>query len=326
MNNFAVLTIAYSHTPTSVVITITTNNPCHLTCYYTDKEPGSHRTSRNQRGLTLPWGVYYCFVAWKSVEQQEAGDTLIHTFEIPDWSYCQIKWFAFRGTVAGKLAPSVSPIFKHHHPGELFTTHLSPFDIAHYLTYRSSYTINPAELYAEAHDATDADSYYGPTTQVGQRLRALNSGGSARLLRVAIIFPTDTLPPCTVETATLRAWIFKAIPSDPYTANWDWSVMVKAGHDLNALIIPANLSNYSKILNLGAIVSQLPAETLPDPYVLQYTYIDIPIGFINITGKTALAIINSKDHGNEMPASNTTEEAWVMPSPYTRLTVSYYKR
>ncbi len=117
MNNFAVLTIAYSHTATSIIITITTNTPCHLTCYYTDKEPGSHRTSRNQRGLTLPWGVYYCFVAWLSVEQTEPGDTLTHTFEIPDWSYCQIKWFAFRGTIAEVLSPSVSCLFQHHHSG-----------------------------------------------------------------------------------------------------------------------------------------------------------------------------------------------------------------
>ncbi len=117
LQHFAVLTIAYSHTATSIIITITTNNPCHLTCYYTDKEPGSHRTSRNQRGLTLPWGVYYCFVSWLAVEQIEPGDTLIHTFEVPAWSYCQTKWFAFRGTVAGQLSPSVSPIFQHHHSG-----------------------------------------------------------------------------------------------------------------------------------------------------------------------------------------------------------------
>ncbi|MBA7580709.1 hypothetical protein ES708_22603 [subsurface metagenome] len=117
LQHFAVLTIAYSHTATSVIITITTNNPCHLTCYYTDKAPGRHRTARNQRGLTLPWGAYYCFVAWKEVEQIEAGDTLIHTFEIPDWSYCQTKYHAFRGTVAGELSPSVSALFKHHHPG-----------------------------------------------------------------------------------------------------------------------------------------------------------------------------------------------------------------
>jgi hypothetical protein len=67
--------------------------------------------------LTLPWGVYYCFVSWQSVEQQEAGDTLIHTFEVTPWVFCETKWFAFRGTVAGELSPSVSPIFHHHHPG-----------------------------------------------------------------------------------------------------------------------------------------------------------------------------------------------------------------
>ncbi|MBA7586463.1 hypothetical protein ES708_28464 [subsurface metagenome] len=117
MNNFAVLNIAYSHTPTTILITITTNNPCHLTCYYTDKEPARHRTARNQRGLTLPWGAYYCFVAWLSVEQIEPGDTLTHTFEVTPWQYCQTKWFAFRGTVAATLSPSVSCLFEHHHRG-----------------------------------------------------------------------------------------------------------------------------------------------------------------------------------------------------------------
>ncbi len=119
MNNFAVLNIAYSHLPTAIVISITTNNPCHLTCYYSEKKPHRHKTSRTDRGLTLPWGAYYCFVSWKSVEQLEPGDTLTHTFQIPDWSYCQTKYFAFRGTVASELSPSVSCLFKHHHPGAI---------------------------------------------------------------------------------------------------------------------------------------------------------------------------------------------------------------
>ncbi|MBA7585154.1 hypothetical protein ES708_27124 [subsurface metagenome] len=117
MNNFTVLNIAYTPTSTTLSFIITTNNPCHLTCYYTDKEPRRHRTARNQRGLTLPWGVYFCFVAWQSVEQIEPGDTLTHTFEIPDWSFCQTKWFAFRGTVSEVLSPSVSCLFQYHHPG-----------------------------------------------------------------------------------------------------------------------------------------------------------------------------------------------------------------
>ncbi|MBA7587982.1 hypothetical protein ES708_30030 [subsurface metagenome] len=118
MNNFAVLTIDYFHAPDSAIITNTTDNPCHLTCYYTDIKPLRHKTSLTRRGLTLPWGAYFCFVAWKSVEQMEPGDTLTHTFPFPDWSYCQTLWLAFRGTVAGTLSPSTSPVFEHHHPGQ----------------------------------------------------------------------------------------------------------------------------------------------------------------------------------------------------------------
>ncbi|MBA7570585.1 hypothetical protein ES708_12338 [subsurface metagenome] len=117
LQHFAVLTIAYFNLASSIFIVTTSNNPCHLTLYYTDKEPIRHATSRIVRGLSLPWGAYWCFVAWKEVEQQEAGDTLFHTFEVPAWSYCQTKWLCFRGTVASILSPSVSALLKHHHPG-----------------------------------------------------------------------------------------------------------------------------------------------------------------------------------------------------------------
>ncbi len=144
MNNFAVLTIAYSHTATSIIITITTNNPCHLTCYYTDKKPLKHHTTRIVRGLEVPWGVYFCFVAWKAVEQNEPGDTLYHTFTIPEWSYCQTKWFTFRGTVDEVLSPSVGPIFMHHH---------------HYTTFYEAQLL---------HNASTA--CYGGRHRAGQRL------------------------------------------------------------------------------------------------------------------------------------------------------------
>lgn len=117
MNEFAVLTIAYTHLLSNVVIRITTNNPCHLFCYYTDIKPDIHKNSRTLRGLKVPWGAYFCFVAWNTIEQIEPGDTLIHTFSIPDWSYCQTLYFCFKGTVASIDSPSISPIFQHHHPG-----------------------------------------------------------------------------------------------------------------------------------------------------------------------------------------------------------------
>ncbi|MBA7579921.1 hypothetical protein ES708_21802 [subsurface metagenome] len=98
LQHFAVLDIAFIYTETSIIIECRTNNPCHLTLYYTDKQPVRHATSLVKRGVALPWGAYFCFVAWKSIEQQEAGDTLSHSFTIFDWSYCQSKWLCFRGT------------------------------------------------------------------------------------------------------------------------------------------------------------------------------------------------------------------------------------
>ncbi len=124
MNNFAVLNITYFPTPENLYLYCQTNNPCHLTCFYTEKAPGRHETSRTDRGLTLPWGAYFCFVAWQSVEQIEAGDTLTHTFFFPTWLACQTKWFAFRGTVAIVLSPSTSCIFKYHNPGQPYFCNL----------------------------------------------------------------------------------------------------------------------------------------------------------------------------------------------------------
>lgn len=86
MLNFMVMSISYIDTLTSVTVSLTTNNPCHLFLLYTDVLPQRHRVTRTVRGLSEMWGGYWCFVAHKSVEQLEAGDTLTHTFVIPDWS------------------------------------------------------------------------------------------------------------------------------------------------------------------------------------------------------------------------------------------------
>lgn len=117
MNNFAVMDIAFTHYAAGLKIVLPTNNPCHLTCYYTPTKPRRHKAFRTLRGLTTTWGSYWCYVGWLTVEQNEPGDTLTHTFDFPQWIFCQTNWLAFRGTVNGQTSPSVSPIFKHHHPG-----------------------------------------------------------------------------------------------------------------------------------------------------------------------------------------------------------------
>jgi len=119
IEHIAPVNIFYTHYPNGLYIVLHTSVPCHLSCYHTDKKPLQHHTSRVVRGLLLPWGSYFCFVAWKQVEQTESGDTLYHTFQIHPWGPLHTKWLTFRGNIANELSPSVGPIFKHWHPGGL---------------------------------------------------------------------------------------------------------------------------------------------------------------------------------------------------------------
>lgn len=153
LQHFAILSLTQFFHSTGILIIATTNNPCHLTCYYTDKPPVRHRLSRVVRGEALPWGAYWCFVAWKELEQQEAGDTLTHTFDLTPWPICQTRWFAFRGTVAGVLSPSVSAIFKKHYDGptplEKFEFYDDPKQTysSIYEPYRSGQTFTPTQTH-----------------------------------------------------------------------------------------------------------------------------------------------------------------------------------
>lgn len=127
IENFAVMDIQFLPYPDGLIITVATNDPCHLTCYWTDVKPQTHYQERVVRGASVPWSTYFCFVAWNTVEQQEEGDTLYHTFVITPWPYCVTKWFTFRGEVDEVVSPSVGPIFSHHNttPGYSLFQHLN---------------------------------------------------------------------------------------------------------------------------------------------------------------------------------------------------------
>ncbi|GAI31431.1 unnamed protein product, partial [marine sediment metagenome] len=103
-------------------ITLTTDTGCHLWLYWTDKEPWVHRRSTVERGLTVPWHSYWCFVDWHLIEQNEAGDTTTHTFNWLGWVTCQTKWFTFHGNIAGEESPSTGPILHKHYIYEYIPT------------------------------------------------------------------------------------------------------------------------------------------------------------------------------------------------------------
>ncbi|MBA7534383.1 hypothetical protein ES705_26629 [subsurface metagenome] len=207
LQHFAVLEVSYFHFETSIVITCTTNNPCHLTCYYTDKEPLRHATSLVKRGVALPWGAYFCFVAWNSVEQQEAGDTLTHTFEVPEWSYCQTKWFCFRGTVSGELSPSVSALLKHHHSGVPLAQKFEFYD-------------EPKQTYSSIYEPNRSGQTFTPT-QRHQLTKVYvfihRTSASYPTLNVKIQEAADDIPAGPVLSSGATPWAL--IPVSPYE---DW--------------------------------------------------------------------------------------------------------
>lgn len=108
--NFSVLDCVASYCEPIVTVKLPTNAPCHLTLYWTDKKPLKHHLTRIVRGLAVPWGVYFCFVGWHAIEQIEEGDTVFHTFIIPDWPPGKLRWYTFRGDIDTILSASVGPI------------------------------------------------------------------------------------------------------------------------------------------------------------------------------------------------------------------------
>jgi len=161
MNNFAVLDIAYAYLTGGVEVSITTNNPCHLTLYWTLNIPLRHKTTRTFRGITMPWGAYFCFTAWTALPQQEAGDTLTHTFDVTDWPHCETRWFCFAGTVTGLESPSISAIYmKHHRARHTYTLQASKdtfFRASHPNANYGNYT------YMSVSRASAAPPYFYPS-------------------------------------------------------------------------------------------------------------------------------------------------------------------
>lgn len=111
--HFAVLDISYTPTLTGCTVTCYTNNPCHLWLRQTETIPQQHVNTKNVRGAPVGTYIDQCFVVYNDLEQNEAGDTILHTFTIDPWQSCETRWFYFHGTIDGVVSPSASCIFSH---------------------------------------------------------------------------------------------------------------------------------------------------------------------------------------------------------------------
>lgn len=101
-------------TATGYIIVITTDIPCHLWMRWTVNPPQEHLIQRTKRGLASLVDKYYCFDVYEDNEQEEAGDTLIHTFIKEPWPICETRYFYFHGEIAGVASKSTTAIFKKH--------------------------------------------------------------------------------------------------------------------------------------------------------------------------------------------------------------------
>lgn len=114
ISNWAPTDIASQLTPTGYTIVVTTDIPVHLWMRWTKTEPLKHPSEEFRRGILLMSGIRWCFVAFHENEQEEPGDTYIHTFIKPNWPVCETRWFYFLGTKQAEETPSASPIFHLH--------------------------------------------------------------------------------------------------------------------------------------------------------------------------------------------------------------------
>lgn len=107
-------TLNYVPAEFTVTISNTTDIPCHTWARVSLNPPDVHRVARMKRGLSMPEEYYFCFTAYTDYEQLEAGDTLVHTFLIPDWPFCTTKYFYFFGCQNWIFSKSTSAWFSYH--------------------------------------------------------------------------------------------------------------------------------------------------------------------------------------------------------------------
>jgi len=117
-------------TKTGIKIMIWTFQPCHLWMRWTTTEPQYHPVQRTLRGLPLMTDRSFCFVAYQDNEQEEDGDTYVHTFIKEPWAHCETRWFYFHGRMASEHSPSTSAIFeKHRFAPEWWIIILEPWQV-----------------------------------------------------------------------------------------------------------------------------------------------------------------------------------------------------
>lgn len=237
ISNWAPLTIASSYRVDGLEIVITTDIPVHLYMRWTTEEPLKHPQAEYRRGILVPIGTRYCFVAWEENEQLEPGDTLIHTFLKDNWPVCQTRWFYFIGTKQAEEQPSASPIFVYHRGEPPYGWHMDTFN-----------SIEPQLISGGAAGAwteRDASKYVHPDA-TGIILQLINRDPGVDNY-VGVRAKGSTLQHTAVMRRNSQTWAICGLDADKrfetYLANPGWQdfwVMGFTGRNVHFFVDPVD--------------------------------------------------------------------------------------
>lgn len=215
---WAGLDLQYEYLNNGFKLIYYTDVPCHLYCRMTTTPPRRHSLPSMRRGLRITGDIRFCFVVYEDNEQQEPGDTLIHTFLKPVWPICETRWFYFIGFVYGDPSPSESPIFKFHFPAP--PPDIPPLSVTYLSTGDEDYALAPETpgSWAAARNQFDGrwfDNWteYGWTRQTVHAVR--NFIGRYTIIRQWLWFDTRDIPPFWQDVyATVKIHLY--IPPGVY--------------------------------------------------------------------------------------------------------------
>ncbi|GAH20063.1 unnamed protein product, partial [marine sediment metagenome] len=203
------LDLQYEYLDDGWKLTLHTDVPCHLWCRMTTTPPRKHSMPSMRRGLRISGDIRFCFVVYEDNEQEEPGDTLIHTWLKDNWPYCETRWFYFIGTIYSDPSPSETAIYKFHFPAP--PPEPPPPMYRTFYAEENNRTISKgAVTWPPAHDAptgTILGNYFDPYFALFAG--SYFSAGRHWIYRSFLSFDTTSMPATAkILTAELSPYVF----------------------------------------------------------------------------------------------------------------------
>ena len=313
--------LQYEYLDDGYKFTATTDVPCHLYCRMTTTPPRKHALPSYRRGLALQGDIRFCFVVYEDNEQDEAGDTLTHTWYKQPWQVCETRWFYFVGTIGGTPVVSESPIFKFHFPAPppeppppLLRVFFAQPNNRH---IRSNNIAWPA---CRAGSSLIIHPWYAPPTS--RLVTRATLTASFFIARSFLFFDTSIMPDTAlIQSAELVLYAENARRTSAATHPY---LQVTKGHQNDPVVIGDWYAQTSEVLVLGQIDLDAIVNNAYNPIPLNQD----GIGHINLAGETKYCVRQQMDTDNFRPPLGTNEIYYHSEQKgagfYPRLEVTYY--